>query len=92
MTEINPTLPSPQTGFTFKKFEHPFEVVAFPNSTDYEPTKGLAVGEEICNKFGTKRLVFQYFEPPIRKSTRQKEGFPNGTLYLSTRYVSGWNV
>lgn len=87
---MSPT--DPKNGFTFRKFEHPFEVVAFPNSTDFEPTKGTAIGEEICNTFGTKRLVVRYFEPPVRKSTNKGEHFPNGTLYLSARYVSGWNV
>lgn len=94
MNEINPapSAAAPQTGFTLKRFEHPFEVTAFPNSSDFEPTKGMAIGEETCNKFGTKRLVVQYFEPPIRKSTKQPAHWPNGTLYLPARYVSGWNV
>lgn len=92
MNPTNPAPSTPQTGFSFKKFEHPFEVTAFPNSPDFEPTKGMAIGEETCNRFGTKRLVVRYFEPPIRKSTRQEERFPNGALYLPARYVSGWNV
>ena len=88
--ETNQSNPAPPSGFTQITFANPYEVIAFPQSDSFFPVKCLAIGEETCNKFGTKRLIVRYLENPVRKSTGVAEFWPGNLLYLAARDVEGW--
>jgi len=79
-----------QSGFTVTKFLHPYKVDLFPNSDSFNPARGWAVGEELNNMFGSKRLIVNPMTPITRKVTNQSAQWPENTLYLSARDVEGW--
>jgi hypothetical protein len=77
-------------GFTVTNFEQPYPVDLFPNSDSFNPAMGLAIGEELNNKFGSKRLIVRPTTPITRKVTDKQEYWPNNILYVSVRDVNGW--
>lgn len=78
-------------GFTETRFPVPFKVTIFPNSNHFHPVPGEAIGVEVCNQFGTKRLIVRYLSPPTRKVSGKVEYWPGGILYLAARDVEGWD-
>ncbi len=83
---------TPTDGFTKTIFPVPYPVTLWPNSSHYEPTPGLAVGLEKCNRWGGERLIVRYTAPVRRKVSGQLTTWPNDTVYVAERDVQGWRL
>lgn len=83
---LNPTQPK-NKGFTQTYFAQPYSVILFPQSDSFNPCKGTAIGEEICNTFGNKRLIVRHDEPVTRRVTNEPVFWPNGLVYVWERDV-----
>lgn len=80
-------------GFTVTHFEHPYEVELFPADgpdQSFNPIKALAIGEEINNVFGSKRLIVRPIGIITRKITNEQSHWPGNILYVHARFVKGW--
>ncbi len=84
--------PTPTDGFTETSFLVPYPVMLFPNSSSFEPTPGLAIGLEVCNTYGGKRLIVRYAAPVKRKVSGQLTTWPNDTVYVAECDVQGWRL
>lgn len=93
---MNTTIPVPALivgkGFTVTHFEMPYTVDLFPQSDSFNPAKGIAVGEELNNMFGSKRLIVKPITPVTRRVTNQECHWPGNVLYVSARDVTGWRT
>ena len=79
-------------GFTVTHFESPYPVELFPQSGSFNPVRGLAVGEELDNRFGSKRLIVKPTTPVTRHVTNQECHWPGNVLYVWARDVAGWKT
>lgn len=80
-------------GFTVTNFEHPYEVEVFPAdypNQSFNPMKAYAIGEELNNMFGSKRLIVRPIGVITRKVTNEEIRWPGNVLYVNARDVKGW--
>lgn len=94
---MNSTTPVPPTllvtkGFTVNHFDNPYTVELFPHSDSFNPSRGVAVGEEINNKFSTRRLIVKPSTPVTRRVTNEEVHWPSNVLFVSERDVTGWKA
>lgn len=76
-------------GFTTINFDNPFPVTFFFNSSSFNLAKGVAIGVELCNEFGSERLIVRH-ETVTRKVTGAEERWANNLVYLYPCDVEGW--
>jgi hypothetical protein len=92
MNNTTPVPPAPPTllvakGFTVNHFDNPYTVELFPHSDSFNPCRGVVVGEEINNMFGTRRLIVKPTTPVTRRVTNQECHWPGNVLYVSNRDI-----